>query len=99
MLTLPYCGENYNVCRDASMFGFGCVLMNGRKVIAYALRQLKVYENIYPTHNLELAAMVFALRLWRHYFYEVHMDVFTDHKSIQYMFTQRELNLCHQRWL
>ena len=67
--------------------------MQDGKVIAYASRQLKVHENNYPTHCLELAAVLFALKLWRHYLYRVHVDVFTDHKSLQYVFTQRELNL------
>ena len=67
--------------------------MQAGKVIAYASRQLKVDEKNYPTHDLELAAVVFALKLWRHYLYGVHVDGFTDHKSIQYVFMQRELNL------
>ncbi|KAH0675767.1 hypothetical protein KY285_023568 [Solanum tuberosum] len=66
---------------------------------AYASRQLKVYEKNYPTHDLELAAVVFSLKIWYHYFYGVHMDVFTDHKSIQYVFTQKELNLRQRKWL
>ena len=77
----------------------GCVLMQGSKVIIYVSRQLKVHEKNYPTHDLELEVMVFALKLWRHYLYGVHVDVFTDHKSLQYVFTQRELNLHQRRWL
>ena len=69
------------------------------KVVAYASRQLKVHERNYPTHNLELAAMVFALKIWRHYLYGVHVDVYTAHKSLQYVFTQKELNLRQRRWL
>ena len=99
VLTLPKCGENYSVYCDASRFGLGCVLMQGGKVIAYVSRQLKVHEKNYLTHDLELATVVFALKLWRHYLYGVHVDVFTDHKSLQYVFTQRELNLCQRRWL
>ena len=68
-------------------------------MIAYASRQLKPHEKNYPTHDLELAAVVFALKIWRHYLYGVHVDVFTDHKSLQYVFTQRELNLRQRRWL
>ena len=68
-------------------------------MIAYVSRQLKVHEKNYPTHDLELAAMVFTLKLWSHYLYGVHVDVFTDHKSPQYVFTQRELNLLQQKWL
>ena len=85
--------ENYTVYYDASRVGLGCVLMQGGKVKTYASRHLKVYEKNYPTHELELAAVVFALKLWRHYLYRVNVNVFTDHKSLQYVFTQRELNL------
>src|SRR5688500_17900104 len=73
--------------------------MQNGKVIAYASRQLKVHENNYPTHDLELAAVVFALKIRRHYLYGVHVDVFTDHKSLQYVFTQKYLNLRQRRWL
>ena len=67
-------------------------------VIAYASRKLKVHEKNYPTHDLEFATMVFLLKLWRHYLCGVHLDVFTDNKSFQYMFTQRELNLRESIW-
>ena len=67
---------------DASRVGLGCVLMQNGKVIAYASRQLKVHEKNYPTHDLELAVVVFALKIWHHYIYGVHMDVCTDHKSL-----------------
>ncbi|WMV13622.1 hypothetical protein MTR67_007007 [Solanum verrucosum] len=70
-----------------------------RKVISYASRQLKVHEKNYPTHDLELAAVVFALKIWIHYLYGVHVDVFTDHKSLQYVFSQKDLNLRQRRWL
>ena len=72
---------------DASKQGLGCVLMQNDKVIAYASRQLKKHEQNYPTHDLELAAVVFALRIWRHYLYGVPYRIFTDHKSLQYLFT------------
>ncbi|MCQ7842167.1 Ty3/Gypsy family RNase HI domain-containing protein, partial [Salmonella enterica] len=68
-------------------------------VIAYASRQLRVHEKNYLTLDLELAVVVFALKIWRHYLYGVHVDVFTDHKSLQYVFSQKELNLRHRRWL
>ncbi|XP_069146964.1 uncharacterized protein [Solanum lycopersicum] len=71
----------------------GCVLMQKGKVIAYASRQLKFHEKNYPIHDLELAAVVFALKIWRHYLYGVHCEVFTDHRSLQYIFNQRDLNL------
>src|SRR5687767_15290622 len=87
------------VYRDASKIGLGCVLMQNGKVIAYASRQLKVHERNYPTHDLELAAVVFALKIWRHYLYGVHVDIYTDHKSLQYIFQQKDLNLRQRRWL
>ena len=73
--------------------GLGCVLMQHRKVIAYVSRQLMVHERNYPTYDLELASMVFSLKIWKHYLYVVNVDVYTDHKSLQYVFTRKELNL------
>ncbi|WMV46412.1 hypothetical protein MTR67_039797 [Solanum verrucosum] len=99
VLTLPEGTEGFVVYCDASRVGLGCVFMQHGKVIAYASRQLKVHDKNYPTHDLELAAVVFALMIWRHYLYGVHVDVFTDHKSLQYVFTQKELNLRQRRWL
>ena len=68
-------------------------------MIAYASRQLKVHEKNYPIHDLELAAVVFALKIWRHFLYGVHCEVFTDHRSLQYIFNQRDMNLRQRRWL
>jgi hypothetical protein len=68
-------------------------------VIAYALRQLKPYEQNYPTYDLELAAVVFALKIWRHYLYGERCEIYTDHKSLKYLFTQKELNMRQRRWL
>nr|XP_009765345.1 PREDICTED: uncharacterized protein LOC104216908 [Nicotiana sylvestris] len=99
VLTLPEGTEGFVFYCDASGIGLGCVLMQHSKFIAYALRQLKAHEKNYPTHDLELAAVVFALKIWRHYLYGVHVDIFTDHKSLQYIFKQRELNLRQRRWL
>ncbi|KAH0669077.1 hypothetical protein KY289_023570 [Solanum tuberosum] len=99
ILSLPDGLEGFVVYCDASRVGLGCVLMQNGKVIAYASRQLKVHEKNYPTHDLELAVVVFALKIWRHYLYGVHVDVFTDHKSLQYVFTQKDLNLRQRRWL
>nr|GFD22514.1 reverse transcriptase [Tanacetum cinerariifolium] len=79
--------------------GLGCVLMQHGKVIAYASRQLKPYEVNYPIHDLELAAVVFTLKIWRHYLYGESRDIFTDHKSLKYIFMQRELNMRQRRWL
>ena len=84
---------------DASHKGLGCVLMQHGKVIAYASRQLKEYEMRYPTHDLELAAIVFALKIWRHYLYGERCEIYTDHKSLKYIFTQKELNMRQRRWL
>nr|GEZ32163.1 retrotransposon protein, putative, Ty3-gypsy subclass [Tanacetum cinerariifolium] len=84
---------------DASKKGLGCVLMQHGKVIAYASRQLKPYEANYPTHDLELAVVVFALKIWRHYLYKETCNIFTDHKSLKYIFTQKELNMRQRRWL
>ncbi|KAL4013006.1 hypothetical protein IC575_025158 [Cucumis melo] len=69
------------------------------KVVAYASRQLKSHEQNYPTHDLELAAVVFALKIWRHYLYGEKIQIFTDHKSLKYFFTQKELNMRQRRWL
>ncbi|GKE88529.1 putative reverse transcriptase domain-containing protein, partial [Tanacetum coccineum] len=79
--------------------GYGAVLMQREKVIAYASRKLKVHEENYTTHDLELGAVIFALRLWRHYFYGTKCVVFTDHKSLQYILNQKELNLRQRRWI
>ncbi|MCF8701920.1 hypothetical protein L3054_11090, partial [Corynebacterium sp. MC-10] len=76
-----------------SRVGLGCVLMQHGKVIAYASWQLKKHEQNYPTHDLELAVVIHTLKIWRHYLYSVHVDVYTDHKSLQYLFKQKELNL------
>ena len=73
--------------------------MQGGKVIAYASRQLKEHEQRYPTHDLELAAVVFALKIWRHYLYGVYSVIHTDHQSLWYFFTQKELNIRQRRWL
>ncbi|XP_070050542.1 uncharacterized protein, partial [Nicotiana tomentosiformis] len=91
--------DGFVVYCDASRIGIGCVLIQHGKVIAYASRQLKNHEKNYPTHDLELAAVVFALKIWRHYLYGVHVDIFTDHKSLQYIFKQKDLNLRQRRWL
>ena len=99
ILVLPSPDEEYVIYSDASGQGLGCVLMQGGKVIAYASRQLKKHEQNYPTHDLELAAVVHALKIWRHYLYGVRCRVYTDHQSLRYITTQRELNLRQRRWL
>nr|XP_043625495.1 uncharacterized protein LOC122596915 [Erigeron canadensis] len=89
ILALPEGTDDLVVYSDASISGLGCVLMQRDKVIAYASRQLKPHEKNYPTHDLELAAVVFALKLWRHYLYGTKCTLYTDHKSLQYVFTQK----------
>ena len=84
---------------DASRIGLGRVLMKNGKVIDYASRQFKVHEKNYTTHDLELATMVFSLKIWCYYLYGVHVDIFTDHKSLKYVFTHKELNLRKRIWL
>nr|GEW93234.1 retrotransposon protein, putative, Ty3-gypsy subclass [Tanacetum cinerariifolium] len=90
---------NSEVYCDASNKGFGCVLMQRNKVIAYASRQLKFHEKKYITHDLELDAMVFALKMWRHYLYGTKSVIYTDHKSLHHIFDQKELNMHQRRWI
>ncbi|KAG8499167.1 hypothetical protein CXB51_005608 [Gossypium anomalum] len=99
VLVQPEPGKEFVIYSDASMNGLGCVLMQEGKVIAYASRQLKPHEKNYPTHDLELAAIIFALRIWRHHLYGERCRIFTDHKSLKYLMTQKDLNLRQRRWL
>ncbi|GJV29420.1 reverse transcriptase domain-containing protein [Tanacetum coccineum] len=99
VLALPDGPDDFVVYCDASKQGFGCVLMQQGKVIAYASRQLKIHENNYTTHDLELGAVVFALKIWRHYLYGTKSVIYTDHKSLQYIFDQKELNMRQRRWI
>ncbi|GJT67441.1 putative reverse transcriptase domain-containing protein [Tanacetum coccineum] len=99
ILALPEGNENFIVYCDASHKGYGAVLMQREKVIAYTSRQLKKHEENYTTHDLELGAVVFALRLWRHYLYGTKCTVYTDHKSLQYILDQKELNMRQRRWI
>ena len=82
---------------DASRDGLGCVLMQSERVVAYGSIQLKNNEHNYPTYDLELVAIVFALKIWRHYLYGEQFEVFSDHKSLKYIFTQRDLNMRQRR--
>ena len=84
---------------DASKDGLGFVLMQEGRVIAYASWQLRRHELNYPTHDLELAAVVHALKIWRHYLFGQQCDIYIDHKSLNYIFTQNELNMRQRRWL
>ncbi|WVZ70841.1 hypothetical protein U9M48_019477 [Paspalum notatum var. saurae] len=99
VLTLPDLTKSFTVYCDASKEGLGCVLMQEGKVIAYASRQLRKHEVNYPTHDLELAAVVHALKIWRHYLFGNRCEIYTDHKSLKYIFTQNELNMRQRRWL
>ncbi|KAK5785564.1 hypothetical protein PVK06_040160 [Gossypium arboreum] len=99
ILVQPESGKEFVIYSDASLLGLGCVLMQEGRVVAYASRQLKPHEKNYPTHDLELAAIVFALKIWRHYLFSEKCHVFSDHKSLKYLMTQRDLNLQQRRWL
>ncbi|XP_073224841.1 uncharacterized protein [Cicer arietinum] len=99
VLVFPQLEEPYEVYCNASLQGLGCVLMQNKQVVAYASGQLKMHEKHYPTHDMELAAIVFALKIWRHYLYGCNFDVYSDHKSLKYLFDQKELNIRHRRWM
>ena len=99
ILTQPTCDKEYVIFSDASLNRLGCVLMQEGKVVAYASRRLKTHEKNYPTHYLELAAIVFALKIWRHYLYGEKCFIYSDHKSLKYLPSQRELNLRQRRWM
>nr|GFD10326.1 putative reverse transcriptase domain-containing protein [Tanacetum cinerariifolium] len=91
--------EDFVVYCDASYKGLVAILMQRENVIAYACRQLKVYEKNYITHNLELGSVVFALKIWRHYLFGTKCTMFTDHKSLQHILDQKLLNMRQHRWL
>jgi hypothetical protein len=99
VLAQPDSSKPFDVYCDASVTGLGCVLMQDNRVIAYASRSLRPHEQNYPTHDLELAAVVHTLKMWRHYFMGTHCNIFTDHKSLKYIFTQADLNMWQRRWL
>ncbi|GKA54783.1 putative reverse transcriptase domain-containing protein [Tanacetum coccineum] len=99
ILALPEGSEDFMVYCDASHKGLGAVLMQREKVVAYASRQLKIYEKNYTTHDLKLGSVMFALKIWRHYLYGTKCTVFTDHKSLQHILDQKELNMRQRRWL
>ncbi|GKB05143.1 putative reverse transcriptase domain-containing protein [Tanacetum coccineum] len=99
ILSLPEGSVNFMVYCDASHKGLGCVLMQRDKVIAYASRQLKKHEKNYTTHDLELGAVVLAMKIWRHYLYGKKCTVFTDHQSLHHILKQKMLNMRHRRWV
>ena len=91
--------QRYTVYCDASKDELGCVLMQSGKVVAYGSRLLKNHEQNYPMHDMELAVVVFSLKIWCHYLYGEQFKVFSDHKSLKYIFTQRDLNMRQCRWM
>ncbi|GJR19399.1 putative reverse transcriptase domain-containing protein [Tanacetum coccineum] len=99
ILALPEGNNDFVVYCDASLQGLGAVLMQREKVIAYASGQLKPHEENYTTHDLELGAVVFTLKIWRHYLYGTKYIMFTNHKSLQHILDQKELNMRQRRWL
>jgi hypothetical protein len=99
VLAQPDSSKPFDVYCYASGTGLGCVLMQDNRVIVYASRALRPHEQNYPTHDLELADVVHALKMWRHYLMGAHYNIFTDHKSLKYIFTQANLNMRQRRWL
>nr|GFB62290.1 putative reverse transcriptase domain-containing protein [Tanacetum cinerariifolium]GFB62321.1 putative reverse transcriptase domain-containing protein [Tanacetum cinerariifolium] len=91
--------KDFIVYYNASIKGLGAMLMQREKVISYASRQLKIHEENYTTHDLELGAVVFALKIWRHYLYGTKCTVFTNYKSLQHILDQKELNMRQRQWL
>jgi hypothetical protein len=99
VLALPDTSKEFVIYYDASHQGLGCVLMQDGHVVTYASRQLKPHELNYPTHDLEVAAVVHALKQWRHYLLGNRCELYSDHQSLKYLFTQSDLNLRQRRWL
>src|SRR5438105_843546 len=99
ILAQPDVSKPFDIYCDAFRSGLGCVLMQDGRVIAYASPQLRKHELNYPTHDLELAVIVHALKIWRHYLLGSECHIYTDHKSLKYIFTQPELNMRQRRWL
>jgi hypothetical protein len=99
VLVLPDLTKKFDIYCDASRRGLGCVLMQEGQVVCYASRQLRKIEENYPTHDLELATVVHALKIWRHYLIGHRCEIYSDHKSLKCIFTQNDLNLRQCRWL
>jgi hypothetical protein len=98
-LTMPKMEKLFLIYCDASGHGLGCVLMQDGHVVAYDSRLLRKHEEKYLTHDLELAVVVHALKIWRYYIIGKRCEVYSDHKSLKYIFTQPDLNLRQRRWL
>jgi hypothetical protein len=99
VLAQPDVSKPFDIYCDASGTGLGCVLMQDHRVIVYASRALRVHKQNYPTHDLELAAVIHALKIWRHHLMGAKCHIYTDHKSLKYIFTQSDLNMRQRRWL
>src|ERR1041385_8177223 len=99
VLAPPDTQKDFVIYCDPSHQGLGCVLRQERKVIAYGSHQLRAHEDKYPTHELELAVVMYALKLWRQYLVGNRCEIYTDHQSLKYLFTKPELYLHQQRWL
>jgi hypothetical protein len=97
VLVMPDLQKRFDIYCDASRLGLGCVLMQKGHVIAYVSRRLRKHELNYPTHDLELDVVVHALKIWRHYTMGTKCQINTDHKSLKYIFTQKDLNLRQHR--
>jgi ribonuclease HI len=99
ILVLPHLSQKFDIYCDASTRGLGCVLMQDGQVVSFASHQLRKHEENYPTHNLELPAVVHALKICRHYLIGHRCEIYSDHKRLKYIFTQTDLNLRQRRWL
>jgi hypothetical protein len=99
VLAQPDVSKPFDIYCDASEIGLGCVLMQDNRVIAYASRALRIHEQNYPTHDLELATVIHALKIWRHHLMGTKCHIYTDHKSLKYIFMQADLNMRQRRWL
>jgi hypothetical protein len=97
VLAQPDIAKPFDVYCVASGTGLGCVLMQEERVISYSSRQLRCHEEHYPTHDLELAAVVMTLRTWRYYLLRNVVHIYTDHKNLRYIFTQPDLNMRQRR--
>jgi hypothetical protein len=94
---MPDMEKSFSIYYDASGQGLGCMLMQDGHMVAYASRQLRKHEVNYSTHDLELAIVAYALKIWRHYLMGKRCELYTDHKSSKYIFTQLDLNLRQRR--
>jgi hypothetical protein len=99
ILVMPDIEKSFSIYCDASNQGLGCVLMQDGHMVAYASRQLRMHEVHYLTHELELVVVLHALKIWRHYLMKKRCELYMDHKSLKYIFTQSNMNLRQRRWL